>query len=278
MFVGEGSSGVLRHAFHPFSLTASVLKFTRRAHALTFLARLSKLLTLNYNDDHFGVTKESLSQHECAMVLEVCTLLGVQINAKTQQGSVVGLFGVTYKFKEGLLMVTEMRSIAITFEIIGSLQPGAAAKLRGRLGLVASHLSGRHGRPFFLALSLSGRQCSRAGTAEVTAPFRRALKMWLLHLHKNNTPRVLYGRPDPRPADVLLFSDGFVPDPRPWVKDEWLAPRVGWTSFARGSRGRGEMACYSSFTVPEITMQEWLPRRTQIVLVELFAAVLALCP
>ena len=94
-------------------------------------------------------------------------------------------------------MVTEMRRVATTFEIIdmlarGSLQPSAAAKLRGRLGFVASHLSVRHGRPFLLALS--ERQYSRTGSAEVTEPFRRALKMWLLLSHKNNTPRVLHGK------------------------------------------------------------------------------------
>ena len=32
---------------------------------------------------------------------------------------------------------------------------------------------------------------------------------------------------------------------------------------------------FSSYTVPEETMRQWLPRRTQTVLVELFAAVLA---
>ena len=100
-------------------------------------------------------------------------------NTKTRQGMVVNLLGIAYNFKEGLLMVTEMWMIAITFEIIDNLaQPGAAAKLRGRLGFVASHLSGCHGRPFLLALS--ERQYSRAGTAKVTEPTRRALKMWLL--------------------------------------------------------------------------------------------------
>ena len=100
--------------------------------------------------------------------------------------------------------------------------------------------------------------------------------MWLLLLHRNNTPRMLYGRQDPRPADVVVFSDGFVPDPRPWVKDEWRAPRVGWVSFSRATSGSNEAVHFSPYTVPEETVRQWLPRRTQIVLVELFAAVLAL--
>ena len=37
-----------------------------------------------------------------------------------------------------------------------------------------------------------------------------------------------------------------------------------------------EVVRFSSFTVPEETMKEWLPRLSQIVLVELVAAVLAL--
>ena len=79
-----------------------------------------------------------------------CTLLGIQTNSKTQDGSLVGVLGITYNFKKGLLMVTEMRRATIIFEIVGilsrgSLLPKKAAKLRGRLGFGASHLSGRHG-------------------------------------------------------------------------------------------------------------------------------------
>ena len=124
----------------------------------------------------------------------------VQINAQTQHGPIVDQLGmITYNFNEGLLMVTETRRAALTFEIVnilsrGSLSPAAAAKLRGRLGFVASHLFGRHGRRVLLALS--ERQYSRSGSCDLTDPLRQALRMWLLLLHKNATPRLLYGCPD----------------------------------------------------------------------------------
>ena len=89
----KGAVGHFIMLSHPFGLTASVMNFNRRAHASTWvLARLSKMLTLNFYDDHFGFTKESLVHEECALVL-VCTLLGIQ----------------TYNFRESLLMVTETR-------------------------------------------------------------------------------------------------------------------------------------------------------------------------
>ena len=156
------------------------------------------------------------------------------------------LLGITYNFKEGLLMVTETRRATCIFcpEVLSCLE-----KQRSYEG------------------------SWRSGSPEITEPLRRALKMWLLLLHTNNTPRMLYGRQDPRPADVLVFSDGVVPDPRPWVKDEWRAPRVGWVSFSRATSGTNEAVHFSSYTVPE---RQSLPPRTQIVLVELSAAVLAL--
>ena len=72
----KGAVGCFIMLSHPFGLTASVI------HALTWvLARLFKMLTLNYCDDHLGFTKESLVREECGLVLEVCTLLGIQTNS-----------------------------------------------------------------------------------------------------------------------------------------------------------------------------------------------------
>ena len=69
-------------------------------------------------------------------------------------------------------------------------------------------------------------------------------------------------------TEVVIFTDGWAPDLR---KSESGAPRVGAVIFVKG--------CVPLFVAEEVApaiMDRWLPRKTQIALVELFAAVLSL--
>ena len=124
---------------------------------------------------------------------------------------IVDLLGIPYNFNEGLLMVTETRRAALTSEIVnivsrGSLSPGARSKVTWEARV--------RGKPSVWTpwSPLSSRVIRT--TAQPKWIARQALRMWLLLLHKNAAPRLLYGCPDPQPADILLFSDGFFPDPR----------------------------------------------------------------
>ena len=163
---------------HPFGLTASVFNFNRTAHALKWvLSRLFLLLCLNFYDDHFGFCKNSPAEAECDLVKTIFHLLGVTVNEKFQWGNRLNLLGITYSFSEEKLLVLRERKEALIQEILdilssGSLAPGEAAKLHGKLGFVSGHLSGRHGRSCLLALS--ERQYARDGSSTVTLPIRRA--------------------------------------------------------------------------------------------------------
>ena len=73
----------------------------------------------------------------------------------------------------------------------------------------------------------------------------------------------------PRPSDVVIFTDGFTPDHR---KDESGPSRVGGVIFDRSKRNPVQ---FTSEVFDHI-IEKWIPRKTQIVMVELVAAILAL--
>ena len=67
------------------------------------------------------------------------------------------------------------------------------------------------------------------------------------------------------------MTDGYVPDPREVDPDD-PAWRVGWVIFDV----RGEKVYHGQKDMSEDEAAEWLPRKTQIMMVELFAPLLAL--
>ena len=67
----------------------------------------------------------------------------------------------------------------------------------------------------------------------------------------------------------MIFTDGFTPDPR---KNEKLAERVGGVMFDR----RMISPVQFSEIVPKRVLKKWIPRKTQIVPVEMIAPILAL--
>ena len=226
---------------HPFGMTASVFNFNRRAHALTWvLARLFLLLSLNFFDDHFGFCKNSLAEAECNLVKGICHLLGVTVNEKFQWADRLNLLGIAYSFSEERLLILRERKEALIQEILeilsrGSLTPGEAAKLRGKLSFVSVHLSGRHGRSCLLALS--ERQYARDGSSTVTLPIRRALRLWLTLLDSSHVSRPLFGDQNSDLADFLVFFDGYHPDPRPGVERFPEGPQ-GWVGVFPGPGSR----------------------------------------
>ena len=69
-------------------------------------------------------------------------------------------------------------------------------------------------------------------------------------------------------ADVVVFTDGYFPDPRRHEDDQ--QPRVGYVVFNR----RNGKLYVGKWDVPEEMIKRWLQRQTQIVLIEAFAPVL----
>ena len=133
----------------------------------------------------------------------------------------------------------------------------------------ASQLWGKVGRAFLLAISerqysktLSKDQKALLGTA-----LEHALKQWL-RLVNEGPPRELK-QVAPARADVVIFTDGFFPDPR---RSEKGPARVGAVLF---DRRRVHPAQFSEI-VPKEVLDKWISRSTQIFMVELVATVLAL--
>ena len=265
-------------AGHPFGLLASVFNFNRREAILTaFLVKEFKLVSMSYHDDRFGVTTLQLAKEEAALVERVCELLGVAVNAKTQCGPVVEILGVTFDHTSERLLVKPARREALTAQIReilrrDSLQPGEAGKLRGKLQFVAGHFAEKHGRSFLRVLS--ERQFSSKGYTGLSPALRRSLAMWVVIISSEAGARSLPGEDGERAADTVAFTDGFHPEVRPWMPASDEPSRVGWCTFTPGHSDDTDSALFSSFVVTPDILSNWIDRRMQIGMVELFGAVL----
>ena len=103
--------------------------------------------------------------------------------------------------------------------------------------------------------------------AQLGPALRPALRQWD-KLVEAGPPRKIVPASN-APADVVLFTDGFAPDLR---KNESGLPAVGAVLFARC---RARPAQFFE-EVPQEVLDAWLPRKTQICMVELVGAVIAL--
>ena len=72
----------------------------------------------------------------------------------------------------------------------------------------------------------------------------------------------------------MLFTDGAFPDIRTWLPLDETVPRIGWESFHTDSHQQEEVL-YSAMDVDEDVIEKWLPRLTQIGMIELLASVVA---
>ena len=138
----------------------------------------------------------------------------------------------------------------------------------------ASHLGGKVGRAFLLAIS--ERQYfkppkSIGRSKEYVIPLGKALEQSLrqwMRLIEFGPPRQLK-RAAPSKADIVVFTDGFFPDPR---RSDVGPSRVGAIFF---DRRRLFPALFSEVVTNDV-LSTWIPRKTQIFMIELVATVLAL--
>ena len=96
-------------------------------------------------------------------------------------------------------------------------------------------------------------------------PLIRALEQWR-KLIVHGPPREISLRCEKK-CDVVIFTDGFTPDPR---KRESGADRVGAVMFDR----REDRPWQFTEVIPKEVVAHWLPRKTQIVPVEMLATVI----
>jgi len=207
------------------------------------------------------------------------------------------ILGVKFDLESMEVSITEDRRKALLEEIkeilrVDRLGAGQAAKLKGKLNFVSSQFLGRCGRAALRALSerqysvdpdtrltrvrrekttRGPRGPKKAKTSEEEedpdTPAKKALLLWQAILKEGSA------RPIPQriggPADAIICTDGFFPDP---VDVGKKPPRVGGVMFARW---RSKAVCFSSIVTRRI-MEKWMPRKTQIAQVELLAIVAAI--
>ena len=261
---------------HSFGLVSAVYNYNRRSALLDeFLRKVFKLVSFNFYDDKFGFETEDTIGSAFACAESVHFWLGAQFDAKKLQlGQEVDILGITYDLINFILKIKDSRKAEIVDEIrsiveLGFLEPGRAGKLKGKLMFGASQLWGKVGRAFLLALS--ERQYARgydpAKHAALGQPLLLALSQWS-KLISNGPPREITEL-RPAPSQVVIFTDGYTPDQR---KGEVGLSKVGATMFDRSS----SLAAQFCEVVPQEVIDKWLPRATQICMVELVATVLAL--
>ena len=157
-------------------------------------------------------------------------------------------------------IVDEIESIMSS----GILPPGQAGKLRGKLMFGASQLWGKVGRAFLRALS--ERQYSSFSSVKVNSAINRSLNEWKFLL-EGGLPRPI-DLVEKKLVDAVIFTDGSFPDGKEGAPDK---PWIGGVLFMRG-RSPVQFGC----EVAQTLIDEWIPRKSQIAMVELFAAIVAL--
>ena len=148
------------------------------------------------------------------------------------------------------------------------LNPGDAGKLKGKLQFAVSQLWGKSGRAFLRALS--ERQywrMPRVQRFELNTALKAARFGWLILLCVGK-PRCI--APDENEhVDAVLYTDGYHPE---GGADERSLPGVGAVLFSKGEAN----AIFTRCDVTNDMTARWLPRSTQICMVELMAVAMAL--
>ena len=112
------------------------------------------------------------------------------------------------------------------------------------------------------------RQHGSAGPA-ADADLRRAAAFWRALLRSGSKARKLIDI-DSRRYELLLYTDGCAPDPRGGSTDPYL--RCGWLAFDL----RDSTADYGNHVPSTKEQSQWLPRKTQVVMTETMAPVVAI--
>ena len=268
---GTGKVAFFVMVGHSFGLVSAVYNYNRRSAAITdILRRVFSVAAFNFYDDKYGFEPEDTVASAFALAEKVHWCLGARFDQqKLQLCSDPTILGVTYDLEQYLLKIKKSRKKELFDEISmilehEELSPGQAGKLRGKLMFGASQLWGKVGRAFLRAQS--DRQYSRRTMDTSLTP---AL---IYSLYKWRT-LVMHGPPRPIPgsgsrkSDIVIFTDGSAPSSSP--KDP-ATEMIGGVMFTREDSPK-----QFSSDVPKLIVQRWFPRKTQICMIELLAAVVA---
>ena len=260
---------------HSFGLVSAVYNYNRRSAAINeILVKVFGLVAFSFYDDKYGFETVNTIESAHRVAQQVHWWLGAAFDQKklqlTRQPVVLG---VTYNLVDMVLEIKEDRKKELLEEMTSVLKndlldPGSAGKLKGKLMFGASQLWGKVGRAFLRVIS--ERQYARHppdGAFSLGIPLKKALEQWMF----------LVSEGPPRPielshskfSDVVIFTDGFSPDPR---STEILPDRIGAVMIDR------RMSEPLQFTaiVPAKVKKQWIDRKTQIVPVEMLGPIIAI--
>ena len=261
---------------HSFGLVSAVYNYNRRSAAINeILVKLFKLVAFSFYDDKYGFETETTCSSAHLVAQSVHTWLGARFDQKKLQLSrSPAILGVTYNLEQMQLEIKPERKVELFSELehileTGLLDRGAAGKLKGKLMFGASQLWGKVGRAFLRVISERQymRVAGRESLFKVDLPLELALKHWMF-LVQEGPPRTI-DVSNSKKADVVVFTDGFTPDPR---SSDSRPDRVGAVMFDR----RMEKPVQFTAIVPDEVKQSWLSRATQIIPIEMLAPILAL--
>ena len=262
---------------HSFGLVSAVYNYNRRSAAINeILVKLFNLIAFSFYDDKYGF--EPVDSVESARLAAECahTWLGARYDQKKLQLSTTPtVLGVTYNLDEMQLEIKPDRRLDLLSEIqaildADLLDPGTAGKLKGKLMFGASQLCAKIGRAFLRVIS--ERQYMRIplkSSFGLDSALKEALVQWK-DLVDAGPPRTIDQQVSKK-ADVIIFTDGFTPDPRDKSQSR-LPDRVGAVMFDRRLLRPKQF----SEVIPKSVSEKWLQRTTQIIPIEMMAPVLAL--
>ena len=257
---------------HPFGMRSAVYNYNRRSLLLnTILRNEFEVLSSFYYDDKFGFEPDGTISSAYLSAIMVHTWIGAIFNKKKMKLSDKPIIlGILYDLQRQVIAITDDRKASVVQAIAeifesGRLGPGLAGKLKGRLSFAAMQLWGKIGRAYLRCLS--ERQYSKSSNDEITPAIGLALREWT-RLTMNGTPRPINAVSD-QPADIVIFTDGFFPNP---MLGESGQARVGGVIF---DRSRLKPMVFTLLITSDM-MKCWLPRKTQISMIEMFAPVLAM--
>ena len=256
---------------HSFGLVSAVYNYNRRSAAITdVLRRIFLVAAFNFYDDKYGFEPSATCSSAFEVAQKVHLWLGAQFDPKKlQQCRDPTILGVTYDLNDMLLKIKPSRKLELEEEISSILEcqvfpPGQAGKLRGKLMFGASQLWGKIGRAFLR--SLSERQYSKMNHTKLNKALVISLQQWLW-LIKEGPPRPIEFA-KPRTPDFVIFTDGSFPD---GSKGSPTLPWIGGVLFQKGAQPL-QFGAAVEFSL----IEKWIPRKSQIAMVELFATVVAL--
>ena len=269
---------------HSFGFTAAVYNYNRRSLSIHFiLNKIFRVPTDYYFDDRFGFKRTETVQSSFETVVEVNKLLGVSIEDSKAQGPekqfrLPEILGVEFDLDEMMIRMKESRKVELLEEISeiersGTLLPGHAGKLKGKLMFGASQLYGKLGRAALR--SISERQYEvRAGRSAhaLTPPIKSSFKIWK-KLIQSGRPRTILSDQS-QYADAFFFTDASTGMERIIEEDgsasEQDVHRVGGVLFAWWMDSPKAFG----IEVPARIVRKWLPRKTQINQLEMMATVI----